>query len=95
MDYNYFDDSYMLYIDVYEFLMMQIYYKKGLVNWKVVFEVFFWKMFFENGYVVFVGLEYIIIYLKNFCFLKMDIDYLKMIGQFDDDFLDYLVNFWF
>lgn len=95
MDYNYPDDSYTLHTDAYELSMMQTYYKKGVANRKAVFEAFFRKMPFENGYAVFAGLEHIITYLKNLCFSKTDIDYLKTTGQFDDDFLDYLANFRF
>ena len=95
MDYNYPDDSYTLHTDAYELSMMQTYYKKGLANRKAVFEAFFRKMPFENGYAVFAGLEHIITYLKNLRFSKTDIDYLKTTGQFDDDFLDYLANFRF
>ncbi|MFR5024090.1 MAG: nicotinate phosphoribosyltransferase, partial [Limosilactobacillus fermentum] len=95
MDYNYPDDSYTLHTDAYELSMMQTYYKKGLANRKAVFEAFFRKMPFENGYAVFAGLEHIITYLKNLRFSKTDIDYLKTTGQFNDDFLDYLANFRF
>ncbi|MDD6431724.1 MAG: nicotinate phosphoribosyltransferase [Lactobacillaceae bacterium] len=95
MKYNYPDDSLALHTDAYELSMMQTYWKQGLANRRAVFEAFFRKMPFQNGYAVFAGLDHIIRYIKQLHFTDSDIDYLKSTNQFDDDFLEYLRNFKF
>lgn len=74
---------------------MQTYWKKGMGNRRAVFEAFFRKMPFNNGYAVFAGLDHIIRYVKQLHFTDSDIEYLKSTNQFDDDFLEYLRNFKF
>lgn len=95
MKFNYPDDSLALHTDAYELSMMQTYWKKGMGNRRAVFETFFRKMPFENGYAVYVGLDHIIRYIKNLRFTDSDIEYLKSTEQFDVDFLEYLRNFKF
>ncbi|WP_242364316.1 nicotinate phosphoribosyltransferase [Limosilactobacillus antri] len=95
MKFDYPDDSLALHTDAYELSMMQTYWKQGMGNRRAVFEAFFRKMPFNNGYAVFVGLDHIIRYIKNLHFTASDIDYLKSTGQFDDDFLEYLRDFRF
>lgn len=95
MKFNYPDDSLALHTDAYELSMMQTYWKQGLANRRAVFEAFFRKMPFQNGYAVFAGLDHIIRYVKQLHFTDSDIDYLKSTNQFDEDFLEYLCNFKF
>ena len=95
MKFNYPDDSLALHTDAYELSMMQTYWKQGLANRRAVFEAFFRKMPFQNGYAVFAGLDHIIRYVKQLHFTDSDIDYLKSTNQFDEDFLEYLRNFKF
>lgn len=95
MKYDYPDDSLALHTDAYELSMMQTFWKQGMGNRRAVFEAFFRKMPFNNGYVVYVGLDHIIRYIKNLHFTASDIDYLKSTGQFDNDFLEYLRDFKF
>lgn len=95
MKYNYPDDSLALHTDAYELSMMQTYWKQGLANRRAVFEAFFRKMPFQNGYAVFAGLDHIIRYVKQLHFTDSDIDYLKSTNQFDNDFLEYLRDFKF
>lgn len=95
MKYLYPDDSYALHTDAYELSMMQTYWRKGLAHRRAVFESFFRKMPFKNGYAIYAGLDHIIRYLKNLHFSKSDIDYLKTTGQFDPDFIDYLAKWRF
>lgn len=95
MKYNYPDDSLALHTDAYELSMMQTYWKQGLANRRAVFEAFFRKMPFQNGYAVFAGLDHIIRYVQQLHFTDSDIDYLKSTNQFDDDFLEYLRDFKF
>lgn len=95
MKFNYPDDSLALHTDAHELSMMQTYWKQGLANRRAVFEAFFRKMPFQNGYAVFAGLDHIIRYVKQLHFTDSDIDYLKSTNQFDEDFLEYLRNFKF
>lgn len=95
MNYDYPDDSLALHTDAYELSMMQTFWKQGLGNRRAVFETFFRKMPFRNGYAVYVGLSHIIRYVQNLRFTDSDIEYLKTTGQFDDDFLEYLRDFKF
>lgn len=95
MSYLYPDDSMALHTDAYELSMMQTYWKKGLANRRAIFELYFRKMPFKNGYAVFAGLERVVRYVEHLKFTETDIAYLKSTKQFDDDFLEYLRNFRF
>ncbi|TDG76939.1 hypothetical protein C5L31_001530 [Secundilactobacillus malefermentans] len=92
---QYLDDSITLHTDAYELSMIQTYFKEGIQDKQAVFEVFFRKMPFENGYAVFAGLEHIVQYIENLKFSKSDIDYLASTGNYPADFIQYLKNFKF
>ncbi len=85
------DDSLILHTDLYQLNMMQVYFDQGIHNKKAVFEVFFRKEPFANGYAIFAGLERIINYLNHLHFSKTDLAYLKDLG-YPQDFLTYLEN---
>lgn len=85
------DDSLTLHTDLYQINMMQVYFKQNIHNKHAVFEVFFRKNPFNNGYAVFAGLERIISYLNNLTFSQSDLDYLQTLG-YHGEFLDYLRN---
>lgn len=89
------DDNLTLHTDFYEINMMATYFEKHMENRKAVFEVFFRKLPFGNGYAVFAGLEHIISYIKNLQFTDDDIDYLREVTDYPDSFLEYLRNFEF
>lgn len=90
MNNNYIDDSLALHTDLYQINMTESYWDDGIHERKAVFEVYFRKLPFGNGYAVFAGLERIIQYLENFHFSESDLDYLKNDLGYDDDFLNYL-----
>ena len=85
------DDSLTLHTDLYQINMMQVYFNQNIHNKRAVFEVYFRKNPFNNGYAVFAGLERIISYLNNLTFSQSDLDYLESLG-YHGDFLDYLRN---
>lgn len=85
------DDSLTLHTDLYQINMMQVYFNKGIHNKKAVFEAYFRKVPFENGYAVFAGLERIVRYLENLSFSDSDLSYLEELG-YPEEFLDYLKN---
>lgn len=80
--------------DLYELTMMQGYYKEGQ-NETVIFDVFFRQNPSNNGYSVCAGLAQVIDYVKNLNFSYEDVDYLRSLGIFDEDFLRYLSGFHF
>ncbi|KON83406.1 nicotinate phosphoribosyltransferase [Rossellomorea marisflavi] len=89
MTMQYADDSLALHTDLYQINMTKAYWDDNFHNRKAVFEVFFRKLPFGNGYAVFAGLERIIEFVKKFQFSDSDIDYLRELG-YEEEFLQYL-----
>lgn len=87
------DDSLVLHTDLYELNMMYTYFKEGISERNAVFELFFRKEPFGNGYAVNAGLSRVIDYLSNLHFSESDLKYLQEEEGYDDDFIDYLRNF--
>lgn len=77
MDREFADDSIALHTDLYQINMAQTYWEDNIHNRKAVFEVYFRKLPFGNGYGVFAGLERVIEYIENFRFTESDLQYLK------------------
>ncbi|WP_071458424.1 nicotinate phosphoribosyltransferase [Bacillus massilinigeriensis] len=92
MEKNYRDDSLMLHTDLYQINMLETYWRDGLHNRRAVFELFFRKLPFGNGFAIFAGLERIIDYIRQFRFTEEDIAYLREEVGYSDDFLSYLKN---
>lgn len=80
--------------DFYELTMMQGYFKNK-TNETVVFDAFYRNNPSGSGYAICAGLEQVIKYIKELNFDYEDIAYLRSLGLFDDDFLDYLAGFHF
>ncbi len=87
--YQYKDDSFMLHTDLYQINMAKTYYEQGIHERQTIFDLYFRRMPFENGYAVFAGLTHIIDYLEKLRFSDNDIEYLSTLG-YGDDFLNYL-----
>ncbi|MED3664374.1 nicotinate phosphoribosyltransferase [Geobacillus stearothermophilus] len=87
---TYADDSLMLHTDLYQINMVETYWEDRMHERRAVFEVFFRKLPFGNGYAVFAGLERVIQFLQQFRFSDSDIGYLRQELGYRDDFLDYL-----
>lgn len=90
MSYNYTDDSFALHTDLYQINMVKTYWEDGVHNRKAVFDLYFRKLPFGNGYAVFAGLERIIDYIENFRFSESDLDYLENELNYDHEFIRYL-----
>ena len=88
------ENSSALLTDLYSLTMAQGYWKKGMNNW-AVFEMIFRRQPFGGGFSVFAGLGTLLEKLQSFAFYPDDIRYLKSLGIFGDDFLDYLKDFRF
>ncbi len=80
--------------DLYQLTMMNGYLKEGRKDEIAVFDVFFR----QNGmitYSVACGLEQAIDYVLNLNFGEKEIEYLRGLGIFSEEFLEYLRNFKF
>lgn len=80
--------------DLYELTMMQGYYK-AKNDAVVVFDAFYRRNPSEGGYAIACGLEQVISYIKELRFSYEDIEYLRSLKIFDEDFLDYLGSYHF
>jgi nicotinate phosphoribosyltransferase len=81
--------------DLYELTMMQGYFKEKDANETVIFDAFYRSNPGGNGYAICAGLEQVIEYMKELEFNSEDVDYLRSIGLFEEDFLEYLLHFRF
>ena len=81
--------------DLYELTMMQGYFKNKDRNETVIFDAFYRSNPMNSGYSICAGLEQVIEYIKDLQFTSEDIDYLRNLGIFEEDFLDYLSTFKF
>lgn len=80
--------------DLYELTMMQGYYKNPTEQ-MVVFDAFYRTNPCGGGYAISCGLQDVIEYVKNLHFTYDDIEYLRSLGIFEEDFLEYLAGFHF
>ena len=80
--------------DLYELTMMQGYFKNP-TDQIVVFDAFYRKNPCDGGYAICCGLNDVIDYIKNLHFTYEDIQYLKSLNMFEEDFLEYLKGFHF
>ena len=81
--------------DLYELTMMQGYFHAENANETVIFDAFFRTNPDGNGFSIAAGLEQVIDYVKNLHFDQEDINYLRTVGLFTEDFLVYLKTFRF
>ncbi len=80
--------------DLYQLTMMQGYFKNN-INKRVIFDLFYRTNPSGGGYAITCGLEQVIEYIKNLRFTYEDIEYLRGLSIFDEDFLTYLSSFHF
>ncbi|MBQ7582195.1 MAG: nicotinate phosphoribosyltransferase, partial [Lachnospiraceae bacterium] len=81
--------------DLYELTMMQGYFKNQNRNQTVIFDMFYRTNPLESGYAIAAGLQQLIEYIEDLHFEARDIEYLRSLHIFEDDFLDYLKDFRF
>ena len=84
-----------LVMDFYGLTMSQCYFNSDHKDRIVTFDLFYRKNPDNGGYAVFAGLEEIIGYIQNLHFEDEDIDYLRSLHKFSEEFLDYLRHFIF
>ena len=82
-------------VDFYEFTMSNGYFENNLKDKIVYFDMFFRKNPDNAGVAITAGLEQVIEYIKGLNFNERDIEYLRSRKLFNEEFLDYLLNFKF
>ena len=89
-------DNPAMVMDLYELTMANGYFlDPGMKETKVAFDVFFRKIPDGGGFAIFAGLEQIVEYITNLHFDKDDVDYLRSLNLYSEEFLDYLEQFRF
>ncbi len=89
-------DNPAMVMDLYELTMANGYFQEPeLKDTKVAFDVFFRSIPDGGGFAVFAGLEQIVEYITNLHFDKNDVDYLRSLNLYSDEFLNYLESFRF
>src|SRR3954468_20849749 len=92
MDYN----NLTLHTDKYQINMMYAHWLQGTGDTTAVFEAYFRKLPFGNGYAVFAGLERIVRYIQSIRFAEQEIAYLRLQEEnYEEAFLDELRRFRF
>ena len=79
--------------DLYQLTMMYGYSKNSQLNKTAVFDVFYRGV--GNNYAVACGLEQVIEYIENLRFSEEDLNYLRSLKLFDEDFMQLLKDFRF
>lgn len=80
--------------DLYELTMMQGYFKNP-TNQTVVFDMFYRTNPCGGSFAITAGLEQMIEYIEGLRFSQEDVEYLRSLQIFDEDFLEYLGQFHF
>ena len=80
--------------DLYQLTMMNGYFRRGRANDVAVFDLFF-RSNAVITYSVAAGLEQAIDYIEHISFSSSDIEYLRSLQLFDEEFLEYLRAFRF
>ena len=82
-------------MDFYELTMSNGYFKNGVSDTIVYFDMFYRKNPDEAGFSIVAGLEQLVTYVKNLKFTQDDIDFLRGKGVLSEEFLEYLLTFKF
>lgn len=84
-----------LVMDLYELTMSYNYFKQGNKDQYVYFDMFFRKNPDNGGFSIFAGLQQLIECIDHLHFSDGDIEYLRSLHKFDEEFLTYLKDFKF
>ncbi|KAA1251365.1 nicotinate phosphoribosyltransferase [Mycobacterium simiae] len=80
-----------LFTDLYEVTMAQAYWADGMSG-TAVFETFFRKLPPSRSYIMAAGLADVVEFLESFHFENRDLEYLRGLGRFSDEFLQWLAG---
>lgn len=82
-------------MDMYELTMSNGIFGGEMRDKITYFDMFFRRVPDNGGYAIMAGLEQLIEYMNNLTFTGEDIEYLRGLKLFDEEFLEYLKNFKF
>ena len=82
-------------MDFYELTMSNGYFRDGVKDVQVAFDVFYRRNPDGGGFAIFAGLEQVADYVEHLHFTDMDIEFLREQNIFCEEFLTYLRNFRF
>ena len=82
-------------MDLYELTMANGVFTTDMRDTVTYFDMFFRRVPDNGGYAIMAGLEQLIEYMTELHFEDDDIEYLKSLNLFCDEFIDYLKNFKF
>lgn len=82
-------------MDLYELTMSNGYFSDENKETRVAFDVFYRKNPDGGGFAIFAGLEQILDYIQQLHFSKEDVEYLRSLHMFSEEFLQYLEQFRF
>ena len=82
-------------MDLYEMTMANGYFHTADIYDPVTFDVFYRKNPDGGGFAIFAGLEQVLDYLEGLHFGPEDIDYLRSLRLYDEQFLEWLAHFRF
>lgn len=82
-------------LDLYEMTMANGIFQSEMRDTVTYFDMFFRRVPDKGGYAIMAGLEQLIEYFNNLDFTEDDINYLRSLNLFCEEFLDYLRNFEF
>lgn len=80
--------------DLYQLTMMYGYFKEGMQDNQGIFDLFF-RPKEDIVYAIMAGTESVVNYINDIHFTDEDVDYLRSLKLFDEDFLNYLLTFRF
>lgn len=80
--------------DLYQLTMMYGYFKEGMQDNQGIFDLFF-RPKEDIVYAIMAGTESVVNYINDIHFTDDDVDYLRSLKLFDEDFLNYLLTFRF
>lgn len=82
-------------IDLYELTMANGIFDSDMRDTVAYFDMFFRRVPDNGGFAIMAGLEQLIEYMNNLKFSDEDIEYIRSLNLFREDFIDYLKNFKF
>ncbi len=82
-------------MDLYELTMANGIFGSDMRNTVTYFDMFFRRVPDQGGYAIMAGLEQLIDYLQHLHFDEEDIEYLRSLNLFSEEFLQYLAEFKF
>ena len=78
-------------VDLYELTMSQVFWRWGIVD-RATFSLFFRGYPNNRGYYIAAGIDQALDFLQGFKFSERDIEALRLVASFDNDFIEFLAD---